>query len=130
MRGMFAGHYLDVDESDSVSQKGTGEGAVTGGLLGVVLGPPGMAVGFLAGALIGGHAGSVPDVEAEPETLVAQLREAIPPSSSAIVMFAPAAEVDEVLALLGDDAKTVGRRALSDDDVAALEAALQTAPGS
>ncbi len=56
------------------------------------------------------------------------MREAIPPSSSAIVMFAPTAEVDEVLALLGDGARNVIRRTLSDEEVAALEASLESAP--
>ncbi len=129
MRGMFAGHYLDVDESDHLSQKGTAEGAVSGAILGLVAGPPGIAVGFLAGALIGGQAGAPSDFEAEPEALAERLRDAIPPSSSAIVMFAPAAEVDEVLGLLGDTAKNVVRRPLADDEVAALEATLETAPG-
>jgi uncharacterized membrane protein len=128
MRGMFAGHYVDVDESDHVSQKGTAEGAVSGAILGLVIGPPGIAVGFLAGALIGGQTGVASDVEAEPQALAAQLRDAIPTSSSAIVMFAPTAEIDEVLGLLGDSAKNVVRRELSDDDVAVLDASLETAP--
>ena len=51
LRGAFAGHYLDVDESDSVSQSGAAEGAVGGGLVGVLLGPPGMAVGLVLGSL-------------------------------------------------------------------------------
>jgi uncharacterized membrane protein len=130
LRGTFAGHYLDVDEGDHVSQKGTAEGAVTGGIVGVVAGPPGMAVGLLAGGLIGGAHGHPSDSELEPRVLADKLREAIPPSSSAIVMFAPAGEVDEVLGLLGDDAKKVVRRELSDDEVAALEASLETAPGA
>ncbi len=128
LRGTFAGHYLDVDETDHVSQTGAGEGAIGGGLVGVVLGPPGMAVGFLAGALIGSQAGGSPDVEPEPQALAGQLREAIPRSSSAIVMFAPAAEVDELLAALGDGAVDVIRRTLSSDEVAALEDSLRDAP--
>jgi uncharacterized membrane protein len=130
LRGTFAGHYVDVDESDQVSQKGAGEGAATGGILGVVLGPPGMAVGFLTGALVGAHLGGEKEVEAEPQALVDALREAIPKPSSAIVMFAPAPEVDELLAALGEDATDVVRRTLSEDEVAALEASLKSAPRS
>jgi uncharacterized membrane protein len=128
VRGTFAGHYVDVDENDHVSQKGTAEGAVGGGIIGLLAGPPGIAVGLLAGGLIGAAHGQASDSEAEPAALAADLREAIPPSSSAIVMFAPAAEVDEVLALLGDDARNVVRRTLTDDEVAALEASLASAP--
>jgi len=128
LRGTFAGHYVDVDENDHVSQQGVAEGAVSGGIIGVLAGPPGIAVGLLAGGLIGGGHGTPSDTEAEPEALAARLREAIPPSSSAIVMFAPAAEVDELLGLLGEDARNVIRRTLSDEEVAALEASLESAP--
>jgi uncharacterized membrane protein len=128
LRGTFAGHYLDIDENDHVSQTGTAEGAVGGAIVGLLLGPPGVAVGLLAGGLIGAAHGTPSDIESEPEAFAAQLREAIPPSSSAIVMFAPAAEVDEVLGLLGGDASNVVRRTLSDDEVAALEKALESAP--
>jgi hypothetical protein len=79
--------------------------------------------------VIGSETGAPSDLEAEPQALAAQLRDAIPVSSSAIVMFAPTAEVDEVLALLGDSAKNVVRRELSDGDVAALDASLEASPG-
>jgi uncharacterized membrane protein len=128
LRGVFAGHYLDVDENDHVSQKGTAEGAVGGAIVGLLGGPPGIAVGFLAGALIGAQHGQPSDAETEPEALAAQLREAIPPSSSAIVMFAPGAEIDEVLGLLGDAAANVVRRVLSSEETASLEASLESAP--
>jgi uncharacterized membrane protein len=128
LRGTFAGHYLDVDENDHVSQKGSAEGAVGGAIVGLLIGPPGVAVGLLAGGIIGAAHGQPSDREAEPEAVAAQLREAIPPSSSAIVMFASATEVDEVLGLLGDYARNVVRRPLSDEEVAALEASLESAP--
>jgi uncharacterized membrane protein len=130
VRGTFAGHYVDVDEGDAVSQKGAAEGAASGGILGVVLGPPGMAVGFLVGALVGAHLGGGKEVEDEPQALAAALREAIPASSSAIVMFAPAPEVDEFLAALGEGATDVVRRTLGEDEVTALEASLRAAPRS
>ncbi len=128
LRGVFAGHYLDVDENDHVSQEGTAEGAVGGAIVGLLAGPPGIAVGFLAGALIGGQHGQPSDLETEPEALAVQLREAIPPSSSAIAMFAPAAEIDDFLGLLGDAGGDVVRRALSTEETAALEASLESAP--
>jgi uncharacterized membrane protein len=130
LRGMFAGHYLDVDESDHVSQKGAGEGAVAGGLIGVLAGPAGIAVGLVVGGIVGSKTGDPSDVEAEPQDLAARLREAIPRGSSAIVLFAPDDEVDEMLAALGDKAKDVARQSLSDQETAALEASLSGgAPG-
>jgi uncharacterized membrane protein len=128
LRGTFAGHYVDVDEGDDVSQKGAGEGAATGGILGVLLGPPGMAVGFLAGAIVGSQIGDGKEVEQEPQALAAQLREAIPRSSSAIVTIAAPSEVDELLGALGDGAQDVVRRTLTDAETAALESSLGDAP--
>jgi len=130
LRGTFAGHYLDVDEGDRFSEKGAGEGAATGGLLGVLLGPPGIAVGLLLGVLIGAQVGNPEEVEAEPEALATRLREAVPRGSSAIVMIAPGAEVDEMLTALGEGAQDMLRRTLADGETAALEASLSTAPPS
>ena len=128
LRGTFAGHYLDVDEGDRVSQKGAGEGAATGGLVGVLGGPPGIAVGLLLGALVGANVARPDEVEAEPQALTERLREGVPRGSSAIVMIAPAAEVDEMLSALGDSAPELVRRTLADDETAALEASLSAAP--
>jgi uncharacterized membrane protein len=128
LRGTFAGHYLDVDESDRVSQKGAGEGAVTGGLVGALLGPPGIAVGLLVGAVIGSRTGSANDVEPEPRQLADQLRAAVPQDSSAIVLIARAADVDEMLVAVGESAQRVVRQPLAADQAAALEASLSTAP--
>jgi uncharacterized membrane protein len=128
LRGTFAGHYVDVDESDRVSQKGAGEGAVAGGLVGVLLGPPGIALGLLVGGILGSQAGTASDSEAEPELLADRLRDAVPRSSSAIVLIAPAADVDEMLAALGHSAQKVTRRTLSADESAQLELALSAAP--
>jgi uncharacterized membrane protein len=128
LRGTFAGHYLDVDEGDRVSQKNAGEGGATGGLVGVLGGPPGIAVGLLLGAIVGANVGRPDEVEAEPQALTERLREGVRRGSSAIVMVAPAAEVDEMLAALGEDAQDLVRRTLADDETAALEASLSAAP--
>jgi uncharacterized membrane protein len=128
LRGTFAGHYLDVDESDHTSERGAAEGAVAGGLIGVLLGPPGIAVGLAAGAVVGSQTGQPSEVESEPQALVEQLRAAVPAASSAIVMIAPAADVEELLAALGDGPHETVRRTLSDAEVAALEASLSGAP--
>jgi len=128
LRGTFAGHYLDVDESDHVSQKGAGEGAVAGGLVGALLGPAGIALGLLIGGVTGSQVGNPSETEAEPRALADQLRAAIPRSSSAIVLIAAAADVEEMLTALGEDTNVVVRRTLTADQAAALEASLRTAP--
>ncbi len=128
VRGTFAGRYLDVDESDRVSQKGAGEGAIAGGLLGVLLGPPGIAVGIVGGGLIGSQAGAPSDTEAEPAMLAEKLRAAVPRSSSAVVVIAAAPDVEEMLAELGAGAQGVTRRTLAPDELAQLEASLSMAP--
>jgi uncharacterized membrane protein len=128
LRGTFAGHYLDVDESDHISERGAGEGALAAGLLGVLLGPPGIAVGITVGGVIGSQAGAPSEVEAEPEALADQLRGVVPRSSSAVVLIAAAQDVDEMVAELGESAQELVRNTLSADQVAALEASLGSAP--
>ena len=128
LRGLFAGHYLDVDEGDRVSQRGAGEGAVGAGLLGVLGGPPGIAAGVVLGAIIGAETGRADETEAEPWELADKLRAAIPPSSSAIVLTAKAADVDDMLTALGENAKDVLRRTLTADEEAALQASISTPP--
>jgi len=127
LRGTFAGHYLDVDESDRVSQTGAAKGAVAGGLVGVLLGPAGFAVGLVAGSLIGSQRGGSAEIETEPEVVADQLRAAVPRSSSAIVLVGDAADVDEMLAAL-EGQRDLVRRTLTAEETAALESALSAAP--
>ncbi len=128
LRGTFAGHYVDVDESDRVSQKGAAEGALAAGLLGVLGGPPGIAVGLLVGGVLGAEVGPASDTEPEPRELAERLREALPRSSSAIVLSAEAPDVAEMLAALGDSAQDVVRRALTPAEEARLQASLSATP--
>jgi uncharacterized membrane protein len=128
LRGTFAGHYLDVDESDHVSQKGAGEGAIAGGLVGALLGPPGIALGIVLGGVIGSRTGAPSDTEAEPEALAEQLRAAVPRSSSALVLIAEPADVEEMLAALGEDSRDVTRQSLTAEQAGRLDASLSTAP--
>ena len=128
LRGTFAGHYLDVDESDRTSQKGAGTGAVAGGLVGAFLGPAGIALGFIVGGGIGAHVATATETEAEPEELAEQLRAAVPRSSSAIVLIAPTADVDEMVAALRDKVQLLTRRSLTGEQEATLKASLDTAP--
>jgi uncharacterized membrane protein len=128
LRGTFAGHYLDVDESDRVSEKGAGEGAAAGGLVGVLLGPVGIAVGLTLGAVVGSQAGKPSEVEAEPDALAGQLRAAVPRSSSAIVLISEPPDVDEMVAALDAGAEGISRQTLTAEQQAALEASLSSAP--
>jgi uncharacterized membrane protein len=128
LRGTFAGHYLDVDEGDRASQTGAGAGAVAGGLVGAFLGPAGAALGLMIGGGVGAHVGTATDTEAEPEELAEQLRAAVPRSSSAIVLIAGTADVDEMVAALGDGVVELTRHKLTAEQQAALEASLGTAP--
>jgi uncharacterized membrane protein len=124
LRGMFGGHYVDVDESDHVSQRGAGEGAVVGGLIGVLAGPAGIALGLLVGGLVGSQTGAPSDVEAEPRELAERLRAAVPRGCSAIVLIAQAGEIDEMLRALGDGTEPKLREPVSDAQAATLEASL------
>jgi uncharacterized membrane protein len=128
LRGTFAGHYLDVDEGDRVSQKGAGEGAVAGGLAGALLGPAGFALGLTLGTVLGSRASQASEVEDEPEALAGQLRVAVPRSSSAIVLIAEPPDVDEMVASLDKGAQGITREALTVEQQAALEESLSMAP--
>jgi NADH dehydrogenase len=122
VHGTFGGHYVYFDESDHMSQPGAAEG-----LLGVLLGPPGLAVGLTVGALIGSQTGAPSDVETQPEALIERLREAVKPSSSAIVALAAPGDIDDMLAALKTDTSSVIRRALTSEQASALTASLASA---
>ncbi len=129
VRGTFAGHYVDVEETDHVSLPGAGEGALTGAVVGVIFGPPGLAAGLVTGGIIGAEAGSPTEVEAEPELLINELREAVPKDHSAIALLAEPAHVDDMLSALGDSSDaTVVRRPLSAEQASALIAAVAADP--
>lgn len=128
LRGTFAGHYLDVDEADHVSEKGAGEGAVAGGLIGALLGPPGLALGLLVGGLVGSQVGHPSDAETEPQELAGRLRDAVPRASSAVVLIGGAHDVDEMIAAIGENARETIRRSLTAEEAASLEASLGATP--
>jgi uncharacterized membrane protein len=130
LSGTFAGHYLDLDEADHVSQPGAAEGALTGVLAGLVFGPPGWAAGFVAGGVIGAEVGTPTEVEAAPAIVVDELRAAVPRGGSAIVLVAAPDHVDAMLAALEETGGQVMRRGLSDEEQAVLEAALSGTPAA
>lgn len=131
LRGTFAGHYLDVDEALHVSERGTEEGATAGALIGALLaGPLGLAVGTVAGGTIGSQAGKPSETDTEPQALADRVRAAVPRSGSAIVLIAGAEDADEMIAAVGQPSGLAVRRALSAEEVAALQASLSASPAA
>jgi uncharacterized membrane protein len=130
VRGTFAGHFVDIDESDHTSGPGTLEGALTGALVGAIfgLGPPGAAFGFVLGGTVGAVVGKPTEVETEPETLVDELRAAVPRGGSAVALLAAPQHVDALLAELADANGHVTRRSLSPEQAVALESELKATP--
>jgi uncharacterized membrane protein len=125
LRGVFAGHFVDVDEGDHLSEPGAAKGFTVGGLIGLLGGPPGLAVGMVLGTILGSQLDTPTVTEPEPHTLADQLRKAVPRSSSALVMIGAPAEVDQLLSALGDTSGEVIRQPLSSDQVAKLNASLE-----
>jgi uncharacterized membrane protein len=111
-----------------VSELGAGEGAVGAGAVGVLGGPPGIAVGLVLGGLLGSQVGEPSETDAEPQPLVDQLRAAVPRSGSAIMTMAEPHDVDDMLAAIGDSGGEVIRQSLTDDQVAAVQASLSATP--
>jgi uncharacterized membrane protein len=128
VRGTLAGHYLDSEGDGDVIGRETGAGTLTGALTGVIFGPPGLAVGLVGGAAAGGmvQAGQAEEIDGE---LFTEVRDAVPKGGSALVLLAEPRHVDAMIdALRGTESAVAIRRTLSDDAMAALEAALADAP--
>jgi uncharacterized membrane protein len=129
LNGTVLGHYVSADEQDHLSQPGAAVGGIVGGLLGLLLGPPASAAGIVVGAALGAKLGPADETEAEPGQLMDDLRSAVPKGSSAIVLIADAAQVDTMLAALGDTGVAT-RRDLTADELAALTASLRSSPAA
>lgn len=129
VRGTFASRYVDVEETDHVSQPRAAEGALTGAVVGVIFGPPGFAAGLVLGGIIGADTGTPTEREPEPELLIDELREAVPSGHSAIVLLAEPTHVDAMLsALEKSDDGVVVRRPLTAGQASALIASIATDP--
>jgi uncharacterized membrane protein len=129
VRGTFASRYVDVEETDHVSEPGAAEGALTGAVVGLVFGPPGLAAGLAVGGIIGAETGKPTEQEQEPELLVDELRTAVPSGHSAIALLADPTHVDALLAALSEsDHAVVVRRTLTDEQAAALIASIAGDP--
>lgn len=128
VRGTLAGHYVNSEGDGDVIGRDTGAGALTGALTGAIFGPPGLAVGLVGGAAAGGMVQAA-EAEQLDGDLFTEVRDAVPEGSSALVLLAERQHVDAMIdALRGTTARVAIRRTLSDDAMAALEAALADAP--
>jgi uncharacterized membrane protein len=128
VRGTIAGHYLDEEEDGDVMGRSTAAGALTGGLAGLVFGPPAVAVGLVGGAAAGGmtEAGKATPLQGE---LFTEIRGSVPEGGSALVLLAEPEHVDAMIeSLRGTDARVAMRKTLSADAMAALEDLLHDAP--
>jgi uncharacterized membrane protein len=129
VRGTFGSRYVDVEETDRISETGAGEGALTGAVLGAIFGPPGFASGLVIGGIIGAETGKPTELEPEPELLINELREAVPSGHSAIALLAEPAHVDAMLsALNGSQQVDVVRRPLTAEQASALIASIAADP--
>lgn len=127
VRGTFAGRYLEVDDVGDAISKQTAEGALAGGVIGLALGPLGIALGLVAGGMLGGE---VHAEEVAPPTgqLFDEIRTALPGGHSALLAYAPAADIDEMIAAFGDRPERVERHTPSSAEEQALLAAVRDAP--
>jgi uncharacterized membrane protein len=129
VRGTFAGRYVDVEETDHVSEPGAAEGALTGAVVGTIFGPPGLAAGLVVGGIIGAESGKPTEVEPEPELLIDELRKAVPSGHSAIALLADPTHVDALLSALAEsDYATVVRRTLTAEQASSLIASVAADP--
>jgi uncharacterized membrane protein len=131
LRGTFAGHYVDVDEALHASGRGTAEGVVAGAVIGTLLGGPvGLAVGAVTGGTIGSQVGKPSETDTEPQALAERLRAAVARSGSAIVLFANAKDVDEMIAAIGETSGHAIRKALTPEEAAAVQVSLSASPAA
>jgi uncharacterized membrane protein len=127
VRGTFAGHFVDADDyKDFVGRRVT-EGALAGGAVGLLLGPPGLAAGFVTGGIVEGlaseHAG--PQLRGE---LFDEVRKEVPEKSSAVILLAPAEHVDAMVAALEPLGGRLVRHHLTPEATQALQAAVADSP--
>jgi uncharacterized membrane protein len=127
IRGTFAGHYLDVDQSGDPMGRDTAIGALTGAVIGAAFGWFGFAAGLLAGGAVGGlvQAERLPELHGE---LFEEIRADVREHGSAIILLAAPGHVDAMAdAFEGSNGHLI-RRELSDATLTSLEAVVAQAP--
>jgi uncharacterized membrane protein len=128
VRGTVAGHYVDVDDHGDLVGPRAAKGALTGAAMGLLLGPPGFAVGMTVGAIAGG----VSESDSAPihhDSLLDAFRVEIPERSSALALLADPRHVDQMVATLEPmNGGAVVRHRLDAEQTQALVAAAADAP--
>jgi uncharacterized membrane protein len=127
VRGEFAGRYVNADDEQQFIGRKTVEGALTGGVAGLVFGPAGLAAGMVGGGL----AGSVAEERSGPQLRSAffdEVRADVPEGSSAVILLAAPEHVDAMVAALDGQHGRLVRRRLTAEAATALEAAVADSP--
>jgi uncharacterized membrane protein len=127
VRGVFAGHYVSVDDLGDAIGQDTAAGAAAGALVGLAFGPAGMAAGLVAG----GSAGGMAEARHAPQQrgrLFDEIRADVPPGSSGLVALTGTRDADALVHAFRDRPSRVTRHHLSPDDAAALVAAVSGSP--
>ena len=127
VRGTIAGHYVDIDDEGDLIGVDTARGAIIGVVAGLAFGPPGWAVGLVAGGLAGGieEANHIPTLKGRGFD---EIRKDVPENSSAVVVVADSADVDAMVAAFAEKPGRLTRHHLSPEAYADLESAVATFP--
>ena len=127
VRGTIAGHYVDIDDEGDLIGRDTAVGAIIGVIVGLAAGPPGWAVGLVAGGTIGGlrEANHIPTLRGP---AFDEIRKDVPENSSAVLLVADPDDVDAMVSAFAETAGRLTRYHLSPEAYAELEAAVTSWP--
>jgi uncharacterized membrane protein len=129
VRGTFAGHYVDADDEGHFIGRKSAEGVVAGGAAGLLFGPAGLAVGMVAGGMVGGvsteHSG--PRLRS---ALFDELRQEVPEGSSAVILMAGPEDVDAMVSALEPHGGRLVRHHLTPQGAEVLTSAVAGSPSA
>lgn len=127
VRGTFAGRYVDIDERGDVIGRRTGEGALTGAVVGLFFGPMGLAVGLVGGGVTGGlvQEHKAPQLH---DAFIDEVRAGVPERSSGVLLLAGPEHVDAMFAAFEGGHGRFVRHHLTPETALALERAVAGSP--